>query len=109
MRTFVLYGITKYSSAKLICVVQADDLPAAAEKLAGRATDIGRGGQGWRQLYFESDALCAKFTAGICTPEVLAKATEETGLDAEDMVAHNRYRLTNIFNELLIGEAPVLR
>jgi hypothetical protein len=108
MKTFVLFGITKYGTPRLLSVIQAEDLAKAGELLGGSLSDVGGTERPEFQLYFELGAQCAVFTPGICTPEMLAKASENSSLNVEDLVGHYRYRFQNIFNKVVIGTAPRL-
>jgi hypothetical protein len=108
MKTFVLFGITKYGTPRLLSVVLAEDLDKAGEMLGGSLSDIGSAERPEFQLYFEVGSPCAVFSPGICTPEMLVKARKYSGLNIEDMIGFYSYLFQNIFNKVVIGTAPCL-
>ena len=109
MKTFALFGIGKAGTPKLLTVVRSASLDAAASALGGSLGEREiAADNNWFLHHFEHGAVCAMFTAGICTPEVIAKAVDASGLNAETLEQHLRYSLRNTYNCLVIGQVSIL-
>lgn len=109
MKTFALFGISKAGTPKLLTVVRSASLEAAADQLGGSLGEVEyAAANNWFLHHFENGARCAVFTPGICTPEVIAKAVDSSGLNAEGIEQHLRYSLRTSFNSLVIGEISFL-
>lgn len=109
MKTFALFGFTLIESAKIVCLVRAKDLKDAAASLAGEIGKVRLAeNDTWLRMHFEVGAECSEFSAGICTPEMIVRASEKAGFNTEGLVSNVRYTLQRSLHGLIIGEVACL-
>lgn len=108
MKTFVLLSIGKNHDIRLVGIVIADSLVAAADKLGGTLSDVRSvGEQDPYRLYFDVGYECGAFKPGPCTHEVLAAASAPAMKRAiSDLVAYYRYGTTDCHIGYVLG-APM--
>jgi hypothetical protein len=107
MRTFALYGIDVYLKTRLIALIRARTIEAAAEILDGTAREItsGRKNPG-RRLYFAANAEAAVFAPGEKTAGVLASLRLEGG---RAYPVEDDTEILKGYRELQLGEVPEVK
>ena len=106
MRIFALYGIGRHHDTSLICVIQAETLEAAAERL-GATLERGEK-HPWHRLYFDPQLGSSVLIPGPCTAEIAAAAANRAGSEETDLCARLRWHIANEFKLMVIGVVPMV-
>lgn len=112
MRSYVLFGIDKYHNERLLCIIPAESVAAAAKKLECTVTEVGKTTDGYYSLYFEGRQECAKLVIPdpVAFHEALARGCNpDAPKDVlAKMVSGYAYGTENCYREYLIGTAPII-